>query len=556
LGGTPIALSQTQLTSLINPATASLPGALPAWPNNTTSFFRGDGSYATLNVRAVSGAAPLASPSFTGSVTFPVTGSTQCLHVNTSGLLSGTGSDCGAGGGTGANPTATAGPAAVNGVATTFLRSDGAPAVQLGSNSQKGIVQVDGTTISASSGVISAVNTGTVTSIATTCGVSGGTITTTGTIQATTTPNPQTGTNYPIVTTDCGKVVNLSNASNQIPTLPQAGSAGFLTGWATEVCNQGAGTQTITPATSTIGGAATYVLAAGTAAAPKCIGVVSDGVNYQLDMTGPGGSSSSGANPTATAADTAVNGVATTFMRSDAAPAIQKATSAQFGLVEVDNTSIGATAGVIGAKALTGDCTTIAGAVAATCYQHQPQVVNNWYAGGAKFAAQFGSNSATAANTIRCYPDFFNGPATISSLGFKIGTTNAGNIQAAIYANNATTMRPTGTVLGSTASMSTTVSTEVNASVSIVLTGNPIIWFCSNLDNATATTTGLNPLLAMMAALLGSSSQGNVGNGANLTAGVSVAQTFNTWPDLTSGSFTEITGALMPVVKYKIGSVP
>lgn len=38
----------------------------------------------------------------------------------------------GSGGGTGANPTATIGLAAVNGVATTFLRSDGAPALGVG----------------------------------------------------------------------------------------------------------------------------------------------------------------------------------------------------------------------------------------------------------------------------------------------------------------------------------------------------------------------------------------------------------------------------------------
>jgi hypothetical protein len=44
---------------------------------------------------------PFASPTFTGTVSFPITGATQCLHVNTSGVLSGTGSDCGAGGGGG-----------------------------------------------------------------------------------------------------------------------------------------------------------------------------------------------------------------------------------------------------------------------------------------------------------------------------------------------------------------------------------------------------------------------------------------------------------------------
>ncbi|MGC2447565.1 MAG: hypothetical protein WA477_07970, partial [Candidatus Sulfotelmatobacter sp.] len=43
--------------------------------------------------------APMASPTFMGTVTLPVTsGSTQCLHVSGSGVVSGTGSDCGSGG--------------------------------------------------------------------------------------------------------------------------------------------------------------------------------------------------------------------------------------------------------------------------------------------------------------------------------------------------------------------------------------------------------------------------------------------------------------------------
>jgi hypothetical protein len=54
-GGLPAQLTQTQLTSLINQATASLPGAMPAWPNTTTTFLRGDDTFATLNFAAVSG---------------------------------------------------------------------------------------------------------------------------------------------------------------------------------------------------------------------------------------------------------------------------------------------------------------------------------------------------------------------------------------------------------------------------------------------------------------------------------------------------------------------
>lgn len=56
------------------------------------------------------------------------------------------------------------------------------------------------------------------------------------------------------------------------------------------------------------------------------------------------------ANPTAIAKDTAVNGTAPTFMRSDAAPAIQKATSSLFGIVKVDGTTITASGGIISAS--------------------------------------------------------------------------------------------------------------------------------------------------------------------------------------------------------------
>lgn len=54
-----------------------------------------------------------------------------------------------------ANPTATAGPAAVNGSALTFMRSDASPAIQLGSTSLFGIVKCDGSTIACTAGVIS-----------------------------------------------------------------------------------------------------------------------------------------------------------------------------------------------------------------------------------------------------------------------------------------------------------------------------------------------------------------------------------------------------------------
>ena len=71
------------------------------------------------------------------------------------------------------------------------------------------------------------------------------------------------------------------------------------------------------------------------------------GTTSQTWAQSGGGGGATGANPTATASDVAVNGSAATFMRSDGAPAIQKASSSQFGLVKVDGTTITAAAGVI-----------------------------------------------------------------------------------------------------------------------------------------------------------------------------------------------------------------
>lgn len=94
------------------------------------------------------------------------------------------------------------------------------------------------------------------------------------------TVSSQTGANYAFVASDFGKLINLSNAANQVPTIAVASSLGA--NWFVQACNQGAGTQTITPTTSTIGGAATFVLPAASAAAPACVGIVSDGTNYQV----------------------------------------------------------------------------------------------------------------------------------------------------------------------------------------------------------------------------------------------------------------------------------
>lgn len=100
----------------------------------------------------------------------PATSGSSILYANGSGGFSSVtiganltfsgGTLSASGGGTFANPTATASDVAVNGSASTYMRSDAAPAIQLSSSSQFGLVKVDGSTITASGGIISAVGGG------------------------------------------------------------------------------------------------------------------------------------------------------------------------------------------------------------------------------------------------------------------------------------------------------------------------------------------------------------------------------------------------------------
>src|SRR5205823_4026141 len=90
--------------------------------------------------------------------------------------------------------------------------------------------------------------------------------------------------------------------------------------------------------------------------------VTSDGAGHlyaNLGQTLP-----AGANPSATADDTAHNGSATTFMRSDAAPAVQKGSASVFGVVKVDGSTITASGGVISASGGGGSGTVVRGAIA------------------------------------------------------------------------------------------------------------------------------------------------------------------------------------------------
>lgn len=86
-----------------------------------------------------------------------------------------------------------------------------------------------------------------------------------------------TSTSDVLANSDQGYVVTYSNAAAIAVSLAQASASNlFLAGWATMVQNLGAGTVTITPATSTINGTSTLTLATGMGAF-----IWSDGTNYR-----------------------------------------------------------------------------------------------------------------------------------------------------------------------------------------------------------------------------------------------------------------------------------
>lgn len=225
-----------------------------------------------------------------------ITGSTQCLHVDTSGNITGTGSDCGSGSGGVTSIAGNTGAFTLDGT-SGLGNATNAINCKAGSSSQFGCVKVDNTTITAAAGVISAAPISAV-------------------------PSVQSGTNYPIVDGDRAKVIYLSNAAAQTPTLPNATTLTSSNGWLVTVCNIGAGIQTLTPTTSTIGGNPNIAIPAGSAARPVCWNAVSDGTNYSLVPAGNNNTIASGTSALgtgaigsaacATAVTTSAPGVATT----------------------------------------------------------------------------------------------------------------------------------------------------------------------------------------------------------------------------------------------------
>jgi hypothetical protein len=369
---------------------------------------------------------------------------------------------------------------------------------------------------------------GSVTSVGASCGnvASPNPITTSGTIDAGITIRTVSGTTDTVVSGDCGNLVNYTNAGSVAVTLPQAGTAGFAARAFFQFCTQGAGTTTLTPTTSTIGGAATKTLTGGTAAAPICTGVISDGTNYQLvPSSGGGGGTPGGSN----------------------------------GQVQYNNS------GAFGGFTMAQDCTLSQPNI--RCNLFSAGVISNkWYASLPSVNMGFGGSGQ--ANTIACRLGLVPRLTTIKALAFYNNVVGTTNVQMAMYVNDATTGRPS-TLIVNTASVSNTTTGGHSGAVTTKQVGpggadgGREIWFCSNMNDTAAnytTVANTNSQQTIgttgIAEAIGGNNQasGIYCQGASACGGST--PTFGTWPASLAGTtWSEeapaSTGMFSPLLAYQ-----
>lgn len=183
-------------------------------------------------------------------------------------------------------------------------------------------------------------------------------------------------------------------------------------------------------------------------------------------------------------------------------------------------------------------------------------IAGSWYVADSFTIGSAGG--ALPGNSARFYLAKVRETVTLNALGVRIITASSGgNVQAAIYANDPTIMRPTGPLLAATASISTTTGGSFNSTISKQL-GSGQYWFGINTDNAVATFVCGSTTSLLSASLIGSATQANnLGAGGGALTYVSTPLTFGTWGDLTGATFTEANASnVFGLVQFKVASVP
>ena len=199
--------------------------------------------------------------------------------------------------------------------------------------------------------VTASATSGGVTSVATGCGLSGGTITTTGTVISSEVPSIQSGTSYTFVAGDCGKLTKFTSSTAVAATLPQAGGS-FPAGWYIDVKISGTGTVTITPTTSLIDGSATLVMTIS-----QYTRIISDGTNYSITQIPTSVTTVTGTSPIAVTSNSTTPAVSCSTCVVSSSPGVgvahfagstQTVTSSTIVNADIANSTIDLTAKVTG----------------------------------------------------------------------------------------------------------------------------------------------------------------------------------------------------------------
>lgn len=193
---------------------------------------------------------------------------------------------------------------------------------------------------------------------------------------------------------------------------------------------------------------------------------------------------------------------------------------------------------------LSGSATVYIGAPAAELNQHPGWVAGRWYN---LFRAVLAAGVASQ-DTIQLTPFYVPVVMTISDLGTRVTTAlAANNLQLAIYASDPITKKPTGNALAVTGNISTATGTTVSADITganVTLTPG-LYWAAINHSGATSVAQGVATSGTQAGPLFyGSATLSSINNSANNSSlMLVVTQTYNTWPDLTSASFSESNSA-------------
>lgn len=170
--------------------------------------------------------------------------------------------------------------------------------------------------------------------------------------------------------------------------------------------------------------------------------------------------------------------------------------------------------------------------------------------------AGYTAGVAPGANSIKFFPGYIYSPVTINTLFIRCNVSG-GNAQAAIYAAGSNGY-PTGNPLTLSGSVAISSTTGFSVPITTISLSPGMYWFATNFDNGTvACISSSNGQVTLMDTMIGGSTGFKVLEATAGFLGLSLAQTFGTWPNVTGQSFTEVqTQGTVPLLAFQVLSSP